>query len=941
MRNKTLYMSDYITTNNLDIVAICETWLSKGDEPYINALLPDGYGIKHFDRDDGRRGGGVALIIRESIKIIRAENLQCEQFEGMLCRLCILNFSLDVFVIYRPPQTQENGLNNTKFIDEFRELLSTHVTNPSELIILGDINLHLDIPDNTHVLKFNELLHSNGLTQHIEEATHIKGHTLDVLISRDSCTIINNIEVFDACLCDNDGNNIKDHYAIKCTIHHTIDVPNRKLISYRNLKDIDVEQFKKDIQISGSLNDLSGTLDDLAERYNSGLLMLVNAHAPVIEKMVTIRSHAPWYTGELLECKRQRRNLERKWQRSQDQADYLKYRKLCCNVARKLDSAKTYYYSKKITECGNDTKLLFNITNKLLLKKQNMNPTSENPGEMANKFNNFFVDKIENLRENFIIEGNTDEDLRPLTHVKFSNLRPATPDEVTQLIKCYSNKSCLLDPLPTWLLKQCVTVLLPLIMSIVNTSLETGQFPECFRDAIVIPHIKKPNLDCNELKHYRPVSNLPFLSKVLEKVVVRRLEEHMQSNRLYDPLQSAYKVQHSTETAVLKIYNDVISSIDRGKCTVLASIDSSAAFDTVDHSTFVSRLKYLYGVDGEALNWFKSYLNSRRQRVSIDNVNSDYHLIKYGVPQGSVLGARLYTLYTYPLSNIIADHGLCYHCYADDTQIYMECENDTNSIQNVITCIQNCVADICTWMMKNSLKINEDKTEFIVFRNRLNQTGNDFSLQINGSIIPAVNSTKILGVTLDAKMTLDNHISNTCKATYMHIRRINSIRKYLSTHAVKTLVQSLVISRLDYCNSIYTGLALKSIHKLQLAQNAAARCITRTPRRDHMTPVLRELHWLPMSKRCQFKTLMLTYKSLHENAPSYICELLNWYTPRRSLRSASTTSLVPNRNKTVKYSKRLLDTAAANLWNGLPSDLKTAANISCFKGLLKTYLFNI
>lgn len=172
----------------------------------------------------------------------------------------------------------------------------------------------------------------------------------------------------------------------------------------------------------------------------------------------------------------------------------------------------------------------------------------------------------------------------------------------------------------------------------------------------------------------------------------------------------------------------------------------------------------------------------------------------------------------------------------------------------------------------------------------------------------------------------------------MHIRQINSIRRYLSTDATAILMQSNVLSSFDYCNSIYMGLPKKSIHKLQLVQNTAARVITNTPRHHHITPILHQIHWLPIEKRCQLKILIFTFKALHNLAPAYICELFNWYQPARNLRSTNTTSLVPNRNKTVRYGRRLVDTSASQLWNALPREIKNALTIERFKYLVKQYI---
>ena len=268
------------------------------------------------------------------------------------------------------------------------------------------------------------------------------------------------------------------------------------------------------------------------------------------------------------------------------------------------------------------------------------------------------------------------------------------------------------------------------------------------------------------------------------------------------------------------------------------------------------------------------------------------------------------------MSTIIVKHNLQYHSYADDTQVYLQCDNAYDSIKETINRLEKCIADVSNWMKKNSLKINEDKTEFIIFHNN-KELIRSYSLQVEDNSIKISNSTKILGVSFDQKMTLNQHITSNCKSTYFQTRRINSIRQYLTSNAVKH-EQSIVISRLDYCNIVCIVLPMKSIHRLQLAQNAAARVVKRTPKRKHMTPVLRDLHWLPIITPVQFKILLPVFKSLYCEAPSYVCDLLNLLNdPNRQMKSANTSSLVPNRNETITFGKQLKDTASASLWSFL------------------------
>ena len=239
--------------------------------------------------------------------------------------------------------------------------------------------------------------------------------------------------------------------------------------------------------------------------------------------------------------------------------------------------------------------------------------------------------------------------------------------------------------------------------------------PTELKQAVIRPLLKKPSLDYQEFKNFRPISNLTFLSKVIEKVVALQLVDYIDNNGLFEVFQSTYRAHHSTETALLRVYNDIAMSTDNQKSVVLVLQDLSAAFDTVDHSLLLARLSTRFGICDQALDWFRSYLSDRTQYVRND-VSSDVHALPYGVPQGSVLGPLLYSLYTSPLGDIARSHGLSYHFYADDTQIYLSFE--TSSSEDMSTCtsaLEDYVKDIDLWMLNNKLKLNSGKTEIIVF----------------------------------------------------------------------------------------------------------------------------------------------------------------------------------------------------------------------------------
>ena len=373
------------------------------------------------------------------------------------------------------------------------------------------------------------------------------------------------------------------------------------MVSYRKLCNINQDDFRAELRTLQIHHYMAGTPDDMVLQLSTALISLIDKYAPIISRIVTLRPHAPWYKEPIRDAKRLRRKLERIWRKKRTKVASRTYRDQCAVVAKEIYSAKSSYYSTKIAECKQDTKMLHKLTQKLIGNNtmQSNFPTCDSDSELADNFRNFFDTKITNLRSKLHVDTqNTDE---PLYLTNLTHLRPATEDEIQKVVKSSANKSCSLDFMPTWLLKDCITELLPVITTIINTSMTTGVFPDSFKEAIIRPHIKKSNMNAEDYSSFRPVSNLSFLSKITEKIVASRIEEHLDKNHMSDPLQSAYRTSHSTETALHKVKNDIISSLDKRKCVVFVSLDLSAAFDTVDHHLFTQRLNKLYGIHGTAL----------------------------------------------------------------------------------------------------------------------------------------------------------------------------------------------------------------------------------------------------------------------------------------------------------------------------------------------------
>ena len=506
--------------------------------------------------------------------------------------------------------------------------------------------------------------------------------------------------------------------------------------------------------------------------------------------------------------------------------------------------------------------------------------------------------------------------------------------------------TCIRDPIPTSLLKRHIDVLIPTVTRIVNISLTTGLFFSDWKTATVLPLLKKTGL-CLVPGNYRPISNLPFLSKIAEKCVLLQFNPYAELNSLLPTQQSAYRKHHSTETAVIKLLDDILWSSENQQVTSLVTLDLSAAFDTVDHGVLLSILEKNFGVQDSALAWFTSYLCDRSMQVQVNDTLSSRRTISYSVPQGSVCGPVLFSCYTSTLPSVIVDPHTFSSYYADDTEIHRafysrDLSSEISNLASLVSDIEN----IKSWMDQNVLKLNMDKTEFIYFGSRQQLANCVYSnITIMDNIISRSTEIKYLGVWLDQELKFHKHIVTKCQIAAINIHHLRSIRKHLTVESAKQIASALVLSHLDYSNGVLIGVSDSLINRLQRIQNWAAKVVLGYSRYDSSSSALYQLHWLPIRHRIIFKVITVVFKCIHGTAPKYLRDLISKRQFTRVSRSASASESaivlqVPFTRRDT-FADRAFSVAGPRWWNDLPANIRSITDYLIFRKQLKCHLFNI
>lgn len=920
--------------NNFDIFVVTESWHGSSDNLSLKLTLPPDFVFIDFLRPGDPHHGGIIMFFKKYFNFHRIPLPLFKTFEAIVVKFYFNKVSIVVFAIYRPGSSVPTPL----FFDELSSVFDQILLLANYVIFVGDVNIHVELSNDPNAIKLLEIFDLYQLANRINEPTHVYGGTLDLIVSNvDLPPLFSSVEP---------PNVYSDHSLIKICFPISVPTPQIGWKLTRSWNRIDVNQFRSMVlnsSISGPFN-LSSP-DVLLDLFNSEIAKIVDVVAPCRYVKTTHVSSAPWFDSECRSLKRNCRKLERSYKKEKNDFSLNAWRVALKEKMQKFSEKRNGFWSNQVGLFKKHPKKLWGTLDKILSNNRNNNQSNE---FSANDFVTFFVNKINDIR------GMTVEDTRnpiqmdyvhnvalPDPIVYFSDFQACTSDELRKIVCESPSSSCSLDLIPTYIFKKFIDLFLPFLTFFVNQCLLTGSFPNHLKHAIITPLLKKSNLDNNVLSNYRPISNLSFISKVIERVVIKQLLQHLNNNNLLPKYQSGYRQYFSTETALIDICSQLFSSIDNQRVSFLVLLDMSAAFDCVDHTCLINKLSTHFFLSKSVLSWFSSYLLDRTQQVAYNNTLSDINKLTFGVPQGSVLGPLLFLMYTADVFDIIRRYEFNSHAFADDIQLLVSCPVDL--IDASLTKLTDCLIEISTWMTLNRLKLNQSKTQILPVGSwqQLSKVRVS-SISIGDDIIDFSTSVRSLGVIIDSNLHMNLHINHLVKVCSNQLRLLRNVRRSLNTSVLQCLVSSFVFSRIDYCNSLFYGVTKESFSRLQSIQNRAAKLVLGGSKFDHVTPLLSRLHWLKVDKRVLFKIAILMFKCVNNAAPPYLIEKLESYKShfsKFSFRSTERNLFFIPTTKLVTGSRNFAVFGPV-VWNGLPPNLRDPnLRYLQFRNQLKTYLF--
>ena len=520
--------------------------------------------------------------------------------------------------LYRTPYSKKHRYTISHFLDEFEQYLHVLKSKTGIPILVGDFNIHVENMVDSNSKHFMELLNEFNMIQLVtHKPTHTEGGTLDILIT----DAVTDVDISTPTIIKLGTSS--DHFLVRAEIKNLkpkCDTKSSKIVEYRKFETINFELFREELSTTAVTDAINfESVDGAVDLLNSTLTKLIDKHCPIIKRKIRAKYDGPnWFDEDLRNLRAKRRAAERLKMKNTSTENKTAYIKICHEFDKLVRRKRKNFYQKSLQSSKKDPRSLYKKIRKLQGTEYSSLPSSVDDAELAEGFKDFFSRKIDVIRETISEEKKSKNietyDFEEASHdCNFDKFESLVADDLDAVVNSMSDKFCSLDPIPTWLFKKCLPELTPILLYIINGSLSKGIFPKGLKHAILNPtiYIKSDTLDRDLLNNYRPISNLSFISKVIEKCALCQLSEYLEQNRLLCDAQSGYRPHHSCETLLIKMVDDINKYINQNQAVALILLDLSAAFDTIDHNILMEKLRIDYGITDTVLMWIKSYLQCR------------------------------------------------------------------------------------------------------------------------------------------------------------------------------------------------------------------------------------------------------------------------------------------------------------------------------------------
>ena len=877
LQNKMRELERVIQERKPGIIGISEANLKQTVE--MDKVRIPGYEIYTSYTAEGGVMRRLVTYVREGVNVKLREDLMDTNFSSIWLEINLKQGKKDVKILvcnfYREhkvvgidktDQREEQWMRWSIFLEQWTRALECH----EEIHVMGDANFNWKLIDrnqgttNTGIAEATkDIILTQGVTQCIKEVTrHPQGgqkHEPAILdhFYTTAPDKLKKIEVIQT--------GYSDHSIIMGQRETSDKGEQPKYTQKRSYKKFTNHEYLSELRKIKWLNlYLCEDVNEAVEIFTNNIAGILDREDMAPVKMIQNRkNYCPWISEDTKALMRERDEAVKMYNEYRSKEYEMEAKRLRKQVTKTLKEEKSTNGRNKIKELEKEKdigKIWTTLGSYLNWNKQALSPIQlinkegkivTSPAKMAKLQNEFYIDKVKKIRQMLPTGGDPCTVLRSMMrnrqrpditpNLKF---KAVGPEEVEKIIKDLKNsKASGVDWIDTAILKLSKDTILPALTHIINLSLTTNTFPEQWKTAKIIPLWKGKDSAKTAPKNYRPVAILPIASKVLERVMHEQILNHMKENQFWHPNHHAYRKSRNTESAVIQMYDTWVQAIAEGKLASAAMIDMSAAFDTVDIEILLSKCE-LYNFGEEATNLLQSYLKDRRQLVSIGGHNSEPLQLEAGVPQGSILGPILYTLYTNDFPEVIHEPectegqeeggsirfkttcNICgaIVCFADDST-YTVISGNSDTLTNNLTEKFRKMAD---YLGSQRLSVNQDKTHLLLlttWQKRRNVIGR-VTITTEEEVIEPTDREKLLGIELEENMGFGSHIDNITEKIKTGIKALKSIARISNFETRKNLMNGLITSRLIYMIGLWGGTAAYRLDTLQKLQTEALRLVT-------------------------------------------------------------------------------------------------------------------